>query len=464
MPNAALPRVFISYRREWYTDARGREDRRTPDIVHQVRDRIAASGKFDPYFDRNIVGGKAWADDILDNLKATDVVVVLIQSVEADASITDKDERDAYRARHDTGWSDWVQREIDLARGERIAIYPIILNDATGSEIDGSLQRLALTQTQYIYLPAMDHAAAWKDIFAGLSAGVELTYSQQRARLRQLQERLANPPNIPPYTHKASFPFTYQGAELPISLSIGSGDIARVRAAGVTAIVTSENNYMQMARFHESQTVSGRVRIAGARKQGLNVIVDDLVQRELDSYFTNGDGRATSDEFPALYPHRPVGIGEVLVTHGGHPASELAKQGVRYIFHAASVKFDEQNGLRTVRPIAVDDLVGLMESCLDAVSNLNEAGGLPPDRFPAWNSSVPAPYKPIERIIIPLFGTGHAGADVSDVIPRMLQGISGYIRFNYNQPHFSLKEIHICVLTSSDLDALADQVPHFTDL
>jgi len=106
----------------------------------------------------------------------------------------------------------------------------------------------------------------------------------------------------------------------------------------------------------------------------------------------------------------------------------------------------------------------LMESCLDAVSNLNEAGGLPPDRFPAWNSSVPAPYKPIERIIIPLFGTGHAGADVSDVIPRMLQGISGYIRFNYNQPHFSLKEIHICVLTSSDLDALADQVPHFTDL
>lgn len=457
MPNSPLPRVFISYRREWYVDAHGREDRRTPDLIIKISKLISDSGKFTPYFDNNILGGKEWATDIMENLKSTDVVVVLIRSEDGD---------EAERARHDTGWSDWVQREVDLARGERIVVYPIIISDANSATISGSLEKLNLNATQYRHLPAENDTRAWETLFDELSACVDRTFNQQRARLRELQERLANPPVLPEYSITHRFPFIRSGVALPVSLCVGTGDIARVRNSQIDAIINSENNYMQMARFHEPQTVSGRLRLAGARMQGTNQIVDDAVQRELNAYFTEGRTPA-SEDFPMRYALRPVGIGEVLVTHAGHPRSALAAQeGVRYLFHAAAVRFDDQNGLRIVRPIAIGDLIALMTTCLETARIVNANQGLnDPARFPGWESKEGANFnKPIERVIMPLFGTGHAGASVSEVAPRMMEGIRDYVRDNYTSPGFSLREIHICVLNAADVDDLVKAATERTRL
>lgn len=98
---------------------------------------------------------------------------------------------------------------------------------------------------------------------------------------------------------------------------------ALTKTTGIDVLVNSENDYMQMARFFETRTVSSLLRRRGARISGGKYV--DTVQQELD--FQLGD-RA-----------RPVQAAEVFITSAGGPDSKLATENkARYIFHVAAVQ------------------------------------------------------------------------------------------------------------------------------
>jgi O-acetyl-ADP-ribose deacetylase (regulator of RNase III) len=454
---ARKPRLFISYRRETIIDREGIERKIPSRIVEQVVEKFKSSGEFEIFFDQNLVGGVAWTEKLMQDLSETDVLVLLLHSVE----VTDENDeaQTLARLRSDTGWSDWVQREVDYARAEGITIYPIILNNPSERAFQASLERLNIAHIQKENLPPLHDEAAWKKLLGELKKGEEATYLRRRERLRTLQRRLANPPNIAPYKPSRSYSFRLDGRDLGVMLHIGTGNIADVRGApnesGIDVIVNSENDYMQMARFHEPHAVSAALRLNGAKRRGAMQVEEDTVQMELDRYFLSllpGE--------PPIYPYRPVGVGDVLITHAGHPKSRLAEHGVRYIFHAASVRLDVTEVERTIRPIALDQISQLVEHCLERIVELNAARGLDPVRFPGWSEREGDRYEPIDSIVFPVFGTGSGGAKLGEVIPMMLNGIATHVRFNHTKPDFSLKHIHICLYKESTLDdvlTLAEQ-------
>ncbi len=444
------PRLFISYRREIVTDSEGRERKIPPQLVLDVYRKFEETEEFEIYFDQNLVGGVAWTEKLMQELSETDVLVVLIRSIEV------SDESDAVqtleRHRGDTGWSDWVQREVDYARAEGISIYPIVLNNPSDRAIEASLERLNIGHLQKRSLPPLHDETAWKNLCAELKKAEEETYQRRRARLQTLQRKLANPPNIDPYSPARSFVFSIGDRSLGVQLHVGVGNIADVRGtpgeSGIDVIVNSENDYMQMARFHEPHAVSAALRLNGAKRRGAMLIEEDTVQMELDRYFqplTPGES--------LIYPHRPVGLGDVLVTHAGHRESTLAtQQHIRYIFHAAAVRFDTSEVERAIRPIPLHQISALVEHCLEKIIEVNAARGLDPVRFPGWEDLEGAHYQPIDSIIFPVFGTGSGGAKVNEVIPMMLNGIANHVRFNHSKPTFTLKHVHLCLYKASSLE------------
>jgi O-acetyl-ADP-ribose deacetylase (regulator of RNase III) len=88
---------------------------------------------------------------------------------------------------------------------------------------------------------------------------------------------------------------------------------------GVDVLVSSENIYFEMSKTFR-RTVSGSLRRAGATKDAVGRITDDVIARQLSDWVRNFG-----------VPGLPVAAGTVAVTSPG----ALAAQGVRRILHAA---------------------------------------------------------------------------------------------------------------------------------
>lgn len=134
------------------------------------------------------------------------------------------------------------------------------------------------------------------------------------------------------------------------------------------ALVNSENTHMFMSRPMES-TVSGILRAHGSiKKDGrvVDAIADELAQKV--------SGHSL-----------PVPAGSVFVTSAG----DLARNGVRWIFHVASVEGTPGYGFRPVANIS---------ECV--VNVLEEAS---------------KPELGVRKIVFPLLGTGTAGGDMKEL-------------------------------------------------
>ena len=84
-----------------------------------------------------------------------------------------------------------------------------------------------------------------------------------------------------------------------LKLHVAAGDVGRVR--DIDVLVSSENDYMQMARFFESRTVSSTLRLRGAQLGGGHF--DDTIQTEIDLYLKQR--------------FRPLQAGDCVVTSAG---------------------------------------------------------------------------------------------------------------------------------------------------
>ncbi len=234
-----------------------------------------------------IAAGMAWETVIYEQLLVSDVLLIAIGP--------------------GTAKSEWVRREIALARALKVAIVPLgydlmpeeFVRELKALQIDGIQWKL----TQNIKFSAKD--ALLQEIDSDLRLARDRTAAEQVKVLSTLTARRNTPiPKADDRQRAFSIQVSLGGS--PVNLHVASGDLTKTR--GIDVLVNSENDYMQMARFFETRTVSSLLRRRGARIAGGKYI--DTIQQELDAQL--GD-RA-----------RPVQAAEVFVTSaGGSPDRRL---------------------------------------------------------------------------------------------------------------------------------------------
>ncbi|MEU1557725.1 macro domain-containing protein [Streptomyces scabiei] len=144
---------------------------------------------------------------------------------------------------------------------------------------------------------------------------------------------------------------------------------------GVDVLVSSENIYFEMSKTFR-RTVSGSLRRAGATKDAVGRITDDVIARQLADWVRNFG-----------VPGLPVAAGTVAVTSPG----ALAAQGVRRILHAAVATPSATGDGYQTAPAAVATAVRRAFQLAAAERRAGRA--------------------PLRSVALPLLGAGRGGLD-----------------------------------------------------
>jgi len=390
-------KVFISYRNMQPSSQSAR-------ILY---DRLKNLG-FETFFDTDeIKGGDPWADKIYRNISNSDVLLVLLQTETID--------------------SVWVQREVDYARGAQIRILPVVIAEA---QIDPTqvLEKLAIRDTQFLQF---DSKVA--DISAISNAIIELskrTRDIQKTWIKNLEQKRRDKP-AQDILSVASYEASSKA--YPCKIHLASGDMSNHK--GIDVLVNSMNDYMQMAQFYETKTLSSSLRIAGAhRLRGGRII--DYVQHQVNEQIADIG--------------LPVEMREVIVTTAGHPKSRLVQRnGIRYIFHVATSQVNIKTFKEKLNPIDDDEgIEEVIENCLERVREVNEAKGvisIEGTQQYQVEVSDSNKYQPIKSIMFPIFGTGRGGRSLVEVTPPMIRAIDNFLIANKNDEALQLDHIYVCV-------------------
>ncbi len=411
-------KIFISYRKE--------------DLSKQEAKALEADLRKEGYavfLDTKKIGeGTEWQEKIFTEVRTSDVLIVLLQP--------------------ETVESEWVQRELDLARGAQVSILPIRLGNKefTDAEIHEVQRKLVIDRKQYgtycsetyaekkLTDPEKEDA---KNKYQTLLLAIEELVTETRRNKRKwaIEIGIEYFQDPAPFRRTAHIFPIQNGRNETVNIHLATGDLTQFE--NVDVIVNSENDYVQMARFFENQTVSSTIRRAGSYDEDGNLL-HDRIQEELD------------DIVLEKYTHAPVPFQQVLVTSSGHPDSILVNRGIRYIFHAITNQINMAKN--PYRLIPVEDPVVIKEcvtNCLNMVRRV-DAKKMPifhnKARFPR---DIPA--HPIKMIAFPVFGTGHGGLQIKDVVPAMMNAMIEFVRRD-TQTH--LTDIFLCIFSQSDVQSV----------
>jgi TIR domain len=369
--------VFVCYKKVLIREREGKTVEQIDSKAGILHYWLKQDAHYLPWMDEAELGaGMIWEAEIYRKILISDVLLVLIGS--------------------GTSKSQWVQREIALAHALGIAIVPLGV-DLSPDEMLTELKALDLQHfqgkiTHNINLQAGEPLLA--ELRVDLLNAAERTKMQQEETLRGLlTRRIVKPQKAG--DNKSTATFVLARGHVALNLHVASGDISKMR--GIDAFVNSENDYMQMARFFESKTVSATLRRMGARIRDGRY--DDAIQHELD--------------FQLRDRGRPVQYSEVFVTSSGGPVSVLAKENkARYILHVAAVQAVPAEGgvIPFKQPFQIEACV---RSVLDKIVELNQNQGMvsPPGSEQRIEQELRAANGDgeIRSVIFPLFGTGQGG-------------------------------------------------------
>lgn len=407
--NKSKIKVFISYRSLDHSKAEGNI------LANYLRD-VYGYDVFIDTLELKTKGGVKWAQTIYDNIHTSDVLIVLLEQ--------------------ETHLSEWVQREVDVARGAHVSILPlaIIDQDVFSKMLTEVQAKLAISDMQYLPYSSKD-PKYHQPILNSIESLAKQTRDTQKAWSDQLRNLR--------YARKAPVDTPFQAAFdlLPgRKICLAAGDMSQMQ--NIDVLVNTENNYMQMARIYESNVLSSVLRREGSHIRN-GKILEDTVQQELDLQVTKGDG----------FGSRPIEMEQVIPTHAGHPKSALVKNGARYIFHAATVYVHPRN--RSVTPIQTDASVQQTTlNCLNLLMEINaNKGVISPEGTEAneREQQVAESFTPIKSIIFPLFGAGQGGRSTLEVATPMIFCLRDFLRKHHTKPDFALESIHLCVYTEVDV-------------
>ncbi len=360
-------------------------------------------------------GGVKWAETIYDNIHTSDVLIVLLEQ--------------------ETHLSEWVQREVDVARGAHVSILPIAIIEETelAKVLREVQEKLAISEMQFLNFDST--TPDYPPIIESIESLSKKTRDAQKEWIDDLRTLR--------FAKKASNSDPYYATYeiLPgRKICLASGDMTEMQNLDV--LVNTENNYMQMARIYEGAVLSSALRREGSYIRA-GKIIEDTVQLELDQQVIKGEG----------FGSRPIEMEQVIATHAGHAKSALVKNGARYIFHAATVYVHPRN--RKVTPIQTDASVRqTVLNCLTLVIEINENKGvISPAGTDAYEREQKAAdsYSPIKSIIFPLFGAGQGGRSTLEVAPPMIDCFKDFVVKHKNAKDFALESLHLCVFTEVDV-------------
>jgi O-acetyl-ADP-ribose deacetylase (regulator of RNase III) len=224
--------------------------------------------------------------------------------------------------------------------------------------------------------------------------------------LNELQATLQGSKSLPALPISASTKITYRlKTDRRFKVGLITGDIRDVH--GIDVWVNSENTNMQMARFYES-SISGIIRYCGARKDAVGYVKDDLIADELKRVM-----RTESHVQP----------GTVLVTS---PGVLLQSNGVKKIFHVASVQGEVGYGYKPV-----SDIARCVKNCLNH-ANSNEFKGFG-----------------LSTMLFPLMGAGRAQGDLNETAQKLIQAAIAYQEHTKDS---TMEEIYFLAWTNAELE------------
>lgn len=416
-------KIFISYKT-------GAKDGMTF-TANRIKKELDAAD-YDVWMDVDgMQAGQNWNDQIYERIRTSDVLLLILGTTTIN--------------------SDWVRREIDVAKGSGVTILPVLIRDDFDKQ--DTLDKFDIPRLQFVDLLIGDDEQ-FKKLITQLKSIQGQTLIRQKEWIdKRLQDekgttfastrqnfeyyRLQNP-------DKSSHPI-YKD----VVIHIAAGNIAEMY--DIDVLVNSENDYMQMARIFESKTVSALLRYHGSYIDKAGRLVEDTVQKELDC-------RIYADK--ELHK-RPVGVSTVIVTDAGHKESTLITQNhARYIFHTAAVSVEDGQHGKYLRPVQSDSgLKRCVKNTLDKTIEMNIArGNLWPEGTDERKEAKAdeASYKPITSIVIPMFGSGHGGRDTKDVIPPIVDGIHEFLldQIEDKAKAFTLTDIYLCVYYQEDIEPM----------
>jgi hypothetical protein len=374
-----------------------------------------------------IAAGMAWETEIYSHLLVSDVLLVAVGP--------------------GTSNSEWVRREIALAKALGIAIVPLgydLTPEGFGNELKGlHIEHIQGKLTQNIKFAAND--ALLHEIDADLRLACERTGIEQTKTLAILAARrsVAAPKAE---DKQRAFSVDVRFGNSSIRLIVASGDLTKTR--GIDVIVNSENDYMQMARVFETRTVSSLLRRGGSSIAADGKYID-TIQQELD--------------FQLRDRSRPVQPAEVFITSAGGPRSQLATVNkVRYLFHVAAVQAVAAEA-RVVPFKQPDQIEECMRSCFAKFGELNQSKGvISPPSTPqrqlqeqlAGNNNGTS-----KSILFPLFGTGQGGTSAEEAIGPMLAGFRRFFEDPDNSSVATdLKDIYFAAFTVADVEVIKAEI------
>lgn len=377
--------------------------------------------EFDPWFDTVGNGpGESWLRGIHDQLVNSDVLLVLIGP--------------------GTSQSEWVKREIDLARALRLGILPIgfsISPEAMTEEVKG----LEISDIQYA-IAANIHD---RDVFlAQVRERIRTLASRAREDQKPIMtkwgERLRSVVRAPDRQVVESFDLGPSYHDL--KLHVSSGDIAKV--VGIDVIVNSENNHMLMARPFESASVSATLRSRGYWWDDKEKYYD-TVQDELNRHLREMG--------------RPVKYATVIATSAGHPKSKLATVNrARVLLHVAAVEVVESE-MRVSPYRTAQHIEDCVWNALKKMVDLNRRDGVfSPEDTPQYEAQVAlakAGRGKLQSVIFPLFGTGTGGARAADVVTPMIDGLMSFLEHpEYREDVKEIRHIYFSAFAADDVPVL----------
>jgi TIR domain len=414
-------RVFICYKKVLSYQQDGQrviEKNKEAEIFHYL---LSQYGTYDPWLDNaRLMAGMEWETEIYRQLLASDILVVLVGP--------------------GTSESEWVRREIAFANAFGISVVPVGFS-LTDEQMVKELTALSISDLQGKVtrnIQLTQGPALLAEFDGDLRRAAAATKERQRAKLDGLWKRRSpTRKKAPDVLDSASFGLSPRPRH--VVLHVASGDIAKIR--NVDVYVNSENDYMQMARFFESHTVSSILRRRGACvKDGR---YQDTIQQELDWQLRNRG--------------RPVQASEVFATSAGGPDSDLARiNKARAILHVAAAQAVDAES-RVVPYKHPQQIEASVRNVLSAFAQLNQVSGVfsPPhtDQRAEQDRLASTGKSHLESIIFPLLGTGQGGADTTEVIDPMVDGMISFLTDVDNQALISpLKDIYICAYTEEDLE------------
>lgn len=366
------------------------------------------------FFDKfNLEAGDNWNDKIIKELIESDVIIVIVDK--------------------ETAESHWVQREIDMGRAQGISILPVTLDEF--SLVQPAFERFDIKETQAIHFPPAFDIEIVNENIEKIVARVEPLAKKTVENQGKAYEGWKERRKFKPVVKQKARHSTYRLENNPdiCEFVIATGDATEIDDFDI--LVNTENDYMQMARFFEMNTLSALVRWKGAQFSPGNSLKRDTIQQQINEQLRN------------MGVHElPVGECFVVPTFAGNEGSELRKNGFTYVFHATAVKINRTS--REISSLGVDANPEIVKNCFDLAKDIHSNDGAilyDDGKIMASASDNGA----VDSILIPVFGAGQGGNPLEEAVSGIIRGFKKYFEGKEQHP---LSKVGLCIYNFNDVE------------